>query len=584
MKKVIELFAGAGGLALGLEKAGFKTIGLVEIDNSASETLRKNRPQWNVLNEDITKISSQNLEKIFNIKREELDLLSGGYPCQSFSFAGNRKGINDTRGTMFYHYAIFLKKLKPKMFLAENVKGLVSHDKGKTLETMLKIFSEIGYDVSWRILNAWDYGVAQKRQRIVIIGIRNDLVKNCVYEFPIKNIYKPVLNDVLHGVPKSEGIKYSKAKYDIMKLIPQGEYWKSLPDEIARDYMKSCYFMGGGRTGIARRISWFEPCLTLTCSPSQKQTERCHPEETRPFTIREYARIQSFPDDWKFVGSISNQYKQIGNAVPVELAKKIGFSIIRTLNEMEGEKKMWNLEFIERDSLKKHIEETIKIYEKTLNVYNLNKFNKNVIDPIKLTFDSKVYRRELEEVINNEIFRQRDKTNTNAIGYFHQNIFKYMKNCSVPKRGFDIIFENGKKSTYIEMKNKHNTMNSSSSQKIFMNMQNKIMKEPESECYLVEIMAKKSQNKKWEVSIDSNKVSDDRIRRVSIDKFYEIVTGDVVAFSKICKQIPILIDEILKENKKYTVKEDTVINELKHIDSNIEKAIYMLAFKTYEGF
>lgn len=164
----IELFAGAGGLALGLEQAGFNAIGLVEINKFASQTLKKNRPEWNVINEDIEKISSLDLEKYFNIKKGELDLLSGGAPCQSFSYAGKRLGLEDARGTLFYHYALFLEKLKPKMFIFENVRGLISHDKGRTYKTILDIFEQAGYDISEnqkKVLNAWDYGVAQKRER-----------------------------------------------------------------------------------------------------------------------------------------------------------------------------------------------------------------------------------------------------------------------------------------------------------------------------------------------------------------------------------------------------------------------------------
>ena len=134
-------------------------------------------------------------------------------------------------------------------------------------------------------------------------------------------------------VPISEGQKYPARKKEILDLVPPGGYWRDLPVELQKEFMKKSFYLGGGKTGMARRISWDEPCLTLTCAPAQKQTERCHPDETRPFTVREYARIQTFPDDWEFSGSMSQQYKQIGNAVPVNLAQEIGFSIVRFLNE-----------------------------------------------------------------------------------------------------------------------------------------------------------------------------------------------------------------------------------------------------------
>lgn len=330
-KTCIELFAGAGGLALGLELAGFEEIGLVEFDSKACETLKMNRPEWNVIEEDIVEVSKRDLLKEFNIKEGELDLLSGGYPCQSFSYAGKKLGLDDVRGTMFYYYAEFIKQLKPKMFLAENVKGLTTHDKGKTIQTMIDVFKDLGYSVEWKVLNAWDYGVAEKRQRVVIIGIRNDLKDKIKFEYPKPHEYKPVLRDVLKNVPDSIGAKYPESKKKVFDLVPPGGYWKDLPDDVARDYMKSCYFMGGGRTGIARRLSWDEPSLTLTCSPMMKQTDRCHPDESRPFTTREYARIQSFPDEWQFAGKMNDIYKQIGNAVPVNLAKCVGEAIMNAL-------------------------------------------------------------------------------------------------------------------------------------------------------------------------------------------------------------------------------------------------------------
>lgn len=332
--KVIELFAGAGGLALGLEKAGFSSLGLVELDKDASNTLKVNRPNWNVINDDIANVSKLDLEKLFKIKKGELDLLSGGSPCQSFSYAGKRLGLEDTRGTLFYHYAEFLHKLQPKMFLFENVKGLRTHDKGRTYATILDIFEKEGYTIQKDVLNAWDFGVAQKRERLITVGIRNDLVGKIHFSFPEPQKYKPILRDVLLDCPKSEGATYSEYKKKIFELVPPGGYWKDIPEDVAKEYMKSCWFMEGGRTGILRRLSLEEPSLTILTSPSQKQTDRCHPLETRPFTVRENARCQSFPDDWMFCGSIGQQYKQVGNAVPVNLAYEVALKIKEGLEEL----------------------------------------------------------------------------------------------------------------------------------------------------------------------------------------------------------------------------------------------------------
>lgn len=331
MFSTIELFAGAGGLALGVEMAGLNTLGLIEFDKNAADTLKKNRPNWNIINDDIANISCLDLEEYFHIKKGELDLLSGGAPCQAFSYAGKRLGLEDARGTLFYHYAVFLQKLQPKMFLFENVRGLLTHDHGKTYTTMLDIFANEGYSIDKKVLNAWDYGAPQKRERLITVGIRNDLAGKTEYSFPKPHDYRPLLKDVLLDCPKSPGIPYGEKKRKIFELVPAGGYWRNIDPEIARDYMKSCWNMEGGRTGILRRMSLEEPSLAVLTSPSQKQTERCHPLEARPFTVRENARCQTFPDDWEFCGNISSQYKQVGNAVPVSLAYDIASEIYKSL-------------------------------------------------------------------------------------------------------------------------------------------------------------------------------------------------------------------------------------------------------------
>lgn len=329
MYTTIELFAGAGGLALGVEKAGFDTIGLIEFDKDACDTLKKNRPNWRVICDDIANISKLDLEEYFEIGKGELNLLSGGAPCQAFSYAGKRLGLEDARGTLFYHYAIFLEKLQPKMFLFENVRGLLTHDGGKTYQTMLSIFEAAGYDIQKQILNAWDYGVAQKRERLITIGIRKDLKDKISYEFPKEHDYKPVLRDILQNVPNSVGVPYGENKRKLFELVPPGGYWRDIDPALAKEYMKSCWEMEGGRTGILRRLSMDEPSLTVLTSPSQKQTERCHPLEARPFNVRENARCQSFPDEWEFCGSVMSQYKQVGNAVPVNL----GYEVARCIKD-----------------------------------------------------------------------------------------------------------------------------------------------------------------------------------------------------------------------------------------------------------
>jgi DNA (cytosine-5)-methyltransferase 1 len=328
---VLELFAGAGGLAVGLEKAGLKCVALNEIDKWACETLRTNRPNWKVLEGDIKSFD-------FSTYRNKVDVVTGGFPCQAFSYAGKKLGFADARGTLFYEFARVVKQVNPLICIGENVRGLLSHDGGKTLKGMISILNEIGYTVvPVQVLKAVNFKVPQKRERLILVGIRKDI--NIPYEYPrpYKKIYN--LKDALKkgalfnsNVPKSPGAKYPKNKVDVLDLVPPRGYWRDLPLKIQKEFMGGSFYLGGGKTGIARRIGWDEPCLTLTCSPAQKQTERCHPEETRPFTVREYARIQTFPDDWNFAGSMAQQYKQIGNAVPVNLGREVGYSIIKFLN------------------------------------------------------------------------------------------------------------------------------------------------------------------------------------------------------------------------------------------------------------
>ncbi len=329
--KTIELFAGAGGLALGLEQAGLDCILLNEIDRDACNTLRKNRPEWNIEEGDISNLD-------FRKYKGKVDVVTGGFPCQAFSYAGKKLGFEDARGTLFYEFARAVKESQPLIAVGENVRGLLSHENGKTVEGMVSVLEELGYEVvPPQVLKAIFYNVPQKRERLFLVALRKN--SGLKFEYPIPNKNVLTLKDALKkgilykkDVPKSPGQKYPKSKEEIMKLVPPGGYWRDLPLEIQKTYMQKSFYLGGGKTGMARRISWDEPSLTLTCAPAQKQTERCHPEETRPFTVREYARIQTFPDEWEFSGSMTSQYKQIGNAVPVNLAKAMGQMIVKTLN------------------------------------------------------------------------------------------------------------------------------------------------------------------------------------------------------------------------------------------------------------
>lgn len=240
----------------------------------------------------------------------------------------------------------------------------------------------------------------------------------------------------------------------------------------------------------------------------------------------------------------------------------------------------YNLGFISDADIYQHVKETVEAYRREK--ITLELFNKNIVDPIKITFDTKVYNKSIRQAIEDECFRQIDKSNTNKIDYFHQNIFKFAGNgWKVPKKGFDI--ENDDLHIYAELKNKHNTMNSSSSQKIYMRMQSKLLEDDQATCYLVETIARKSQNINWKISLENKTCSHNKIRRISIDQFYSLVFGDKTAFYKLCIKLPTIIEDVIRDDKEFDLQ-NTVYEELtkNHPDSLL--ALYLLAFKTYEGF
>jgi hypothetical protein len=243
--------------------------------------------------------------------------------------------------------------------------------------------------------------------------------------------------------------------------------------------------------------------------------------------------------------------------------------------------KKYNLSFISDADLFNHVKETVEKYRFTI---DLAEFNNNIIDPIKLTFDAKVYDKSIQAVVESEILRQLDKSNTNHIGYFHQNIFKYIgkeDGWRVPETGFDVV--NDMQKIYVEMKNKHNTMNSSSGPKTYMGMQAKLIEDPSAICMLVEVITRKSQNIKWTATVNDKKISHENIRRVSIDKFYEMVTGEATAFKQLCEKLPLVIEDVVSSlSQRNSV--NTVFAELEKISPNLPKSLYLLAFKKYQGF
>lgn len=268
---------------------------------------------------------------------------------------------------------------------------------------------------------------------------------------------------------------------------------------------------------------------------------------------------------------------------------------------------MWNLTFISEEDFTNHVKATIEKYGEKLQSFDLKRFNKNIIDPIKLLFDKNVYHASWDEIVSNEIFRQRDKSNNNDIGYFHQRIFQYLENCHVPANGkeggWDVIYKNSAgipipgagsvHTVYVEMKNKHNTMNSSSGEKTFIKMQNQLLNDDDCACFLVEVIAKHSQNIKWETTVDKRKVGHKLIRRVSLDQFYALVTGQEDAFYQVCMALPSVIEKAVQELDGSLIPHDTVMEELRERaaqlgiaseDMSIAMATYLLGFGGYTGF
>lgn len=327
----IEVCSGAGGLSKGLILAGFNPILLNDNNADCCATLRRNHqnhPNIIIRHESMTTLDLTEYN-------DRIDLLCGGIPCQSFSHAGKRGGLEDPRGDLMLKFADLIRQVSPKIFMIENVKGLLSHAEGATLERIIEHLNVDGqYNIVYKLLNSVNYGVPQKRERVFIIGIKRIYEREFI--FPVINPDEPIktVSDALLDVPDSPGVGYSEAKLRLFRLIPQGGCWVDLPEEEQHAYLGASINSGGGKRGILYRLAMDKPSLTLLCTPTQKQTERCHPLEDRPLRVREYARIQSFPDDYEFSGSMASKYKQIGNAVPVELARRMGVALLEYLQQL----------------------------------------------------------------------------------------------------------------------------------------------------------------------------------------------------------------------------------------------------------
>lgn len=353
-RDVISLFSGAMGLDIGLGKAGLNVVIGQDFEPSCVETMKANG--HNVLGGDIREIEPETLLELTGLHVGEPFMICGGPPCQPFSTAGKRLGINDPRGSLFMDFIRMIDYIRPRFFVMENVKGIVSsplkhvstkervknnpeQKLGTVLDVILSEFNKLGYKTVYGILDAVNYGVPQFRERFVLIGSRDNediflpipthfqMHQNPDYRW--KTVGE-VIKDLENAPGEYTPLSGDRKKY--LHMIPEGGNWRDLPEEVIPVAMGGAYESGGGKVGFYRRLSYKQPSPTITTSPAQKATMLCHPRQDRPLSIKEYARIQQFPDDWKFTGTISAQYRQIGNAVPVGLAEAIGRATISTAN------------------------------------------------------------------------------------------------------------------------------------------------------------------------------------------------------------------------------------------------------------
>ena len=326
----IEVCSGGGGLSCGLEKSGLKPILLNDIDKNSCNTLRLNHPDVEIFEGSFTGID---YSKYIN----KCDVLCGGVPCQSFSYAGKQKGLDDKRGDLIIKFSEMINIIKPKIFMIENVKGLLTHNKGETIKYVINecLNKNDLYYIQYKLIKCVNYGVPQKRERVIIIGIKKEYNFNFNFPTETKNIV--TIKEALKDVPISPGSTYPENKIKYFKKIPPGGCWINLDVEEQKEYLGKGFYSGGGKRGLLRKLKWDEPCLTILCSPAQKNTERCHPDVNRPLTIRESARIQTFDDSYNFSGSVSSQYSQIGNAVPVLIGKLLGIELIKSLITLKYE-------------------------------------------------------------------------------------------------------------------------------------------------------------------------------------------------------------------------------------------------------
>lgn len=348
------------GLDLGLEASGFHSLAFVEYDQAAQQTIQTNLQRLNrqaAVFSDVRQVTAQDLLQATGLRKGEVALVSGGPPCQPFSTAGKREAINDPRGSLFRDFVRIIDGLQPRFFVMENVRGLLSsaikhrpikhratdaldpdEEPGSAFRVVLSELEGLGYRMVHGLLNAADYGVGQVRERVIILGSRDhEDIRLPAPTHSSSGLKLPrwiTLRQALQGLhdlqPQFPVYPESRAKY--LRLVPEGGNWRDLPAQLIPEAMGGAYHSSGGKVGFYRRLAWDKPSPTITTSPAQKATDMCHPSELRPLSVRETARLQGFPDDWVFCGTLADQYRQIGNAVPVQLGLAIGQSLRQTID------------------------------------------------------------------------------------------------------------------------------------------------------------------------------------------------------------------------------------------------------------
>lgn len=356
-RSVISFFSGAMGLDIGLMNAGLTIAIGQDSDKSCVNTIKSNG--HNIIGGDIREITPQFILDQVGLESGDPFLVCGGPPCQPFSTAGKRLGINDPRGSLFMDFVRMIDHIRPRFFLMENVKGLLSAaikhipiaerkknmskediHAGSVLKVILAEFSKLGYKTIYGVLDAVNYGVPEFRERFVIIGSRDneDIFLPMPTHFQLHQSPKYLwrtLKSAISDLEDNPGecMTFSSERMELLKKVPQGGNWKDLPEDLVEAAMGGAYKSGGGKVGFYRRLSYDQPSPTLVTSPVQKASMLCHPIQTRPLSVKEYARIQQFPDNWVFEGTTAAKYRQIGNAVPIGLAEALGKSIIATADK-----------------------------------------------------------------------------------------------------------------------------------------------------------------------------------------------------------------------------------------------------------